>query len=162
MKQAIHPEVFETTVHCNGCDTTFTSHTTVPEITVEICSNCHPFYTGKQKLLDTAGRVDKFRARQAAATTKAGKQAKVTNKAEDPELAEIQNEIEAETVELPETAKDETAAKDHEVANDNAEEAAPEVHEDSVDAVEAEERHEAEAAADDNTEAPAESDSAEA
>lgn len=101
MKQAIHPQTFETTVHCNGCGITFTSRTTVPEITVEICSNCHPFYTGKQKLLDTAGRVDKFRARQAAATAKAESSAKKTNQAEDPDLAKIQTEIEAETVESP-------------------------------------------------------------
>ena len=67
MKTAIHPELFETTVHCNGCNTTFTTHSTVKDITVEICSNCHPFYTGKQKLIDTAGRVDKFKARQAKA-----------------------------------------------------------------------------------------------
>src|SRR5689334_13602017 len=64
MKTGIHPEVFETTVHCNGCNTTFTTHSTVKAITVEICSNCHPFYTGKQKLVDTAGRVDKFEARR--------------------------------------------------------------------------------------------------
>jgi len=67
MKTGIHPEVFETIVHCNGCNTTFTTHSTVKDINVEICSNCHPFYTGKQKLIDTAGRVDKFKARQAKA-----------------------------------------------------------------------------------------------
>ena len=67
MKTGIHPEIFETTVHCNGCNTTFTTHSTVKDINVEICSNCHPFYTGKQKLIDTAGRVDKFKARQAKA-----------------------------------------------------------------------------------------------
>ena len=71
---------------------------TVPTITVEICSNCHPFYTGKQKLLDTAGRVDKFKARQAAATKHAATTAKAKNAA-DPKLAEIQTELESETVE---------------------------------------------------------------
>ncbi len=81
MKTGIHPEVFETTVHCNGCNTTFTTHTTVKDITVEICSNCHPFYTGKQKLVDTAGRVDKFKARQAAATKHAESKAAKTKKA---------------------------------------------------------------------------------
>jgi large subunit ribosomal protein L31 len=100
MKTAIHPEYMTTKVHCNGCNTTFETHSTVPEITVEICSNCHPFYTGKQKLVDTAGRVDKFRARQAASTAKAEKIAKKANQAEAPELAEIQDELETETVEV--------------------------------------------------------------
>lgn len=62
MKANLHPDWVETKVTCLGCNTTFTSHSTVPEITVEICSNCHPFYTGKQKLVDTAGRVDRFEA----------------------------------------------------------------------------------------------------
>jgi large subunit ribosomal protein L31 len=97
MKTAIHPQVFETTVHCNGCNTTFTTHTTVPEINVEICSNCHPFYTGKQKLIDTAGRVDKFKARQAEATKRAEKRAAAQN-SKDAGLAKIQDELETETV----------------------------------------------------------------
>ena len=111
MKQAIHPEVFETTVHCNGCDTTFTTHATVKTIDVEICSNCHPFYTGKQKLLDTAGRVDRFKARQAAASKSAETKAKAKNVKEDPKLAEIQDEIQAETVEVVETPTTETPAE---------------------------------------------------
>jgi large subunit ribosomal protein L31 len=97
MKTGIHPEYIKTKVHCNGCNTTFESMSTVPEITVEICSNCHPFYTGKQRLLDTAGRVDKFNARRAQATKLQGKQANVRNKKEDPETAKIQTELESET-----------------------------------------------------------------
>jgi large subunit ribosomal protein L31 len=97
MKTGIHPEVFETTVHCNGCNTTFTTHSTVQEINVEICSNCHPFYTGKQKLIDTAGRVDKFKARQAEATKRAQTAAAKTN-SKDPEVAKIQEELQSETV----------------------------------------------------------------
>jgi large subunit ribosomal protein L31 len=100
MKAAIHPELFETKVHCNGCNTNFTLRTTVPEITVEICSNCHPFYTGKQKLIDTAGRVDKFRARQEAATKAAATEAKRQN-ARDTKAAKLQAELESETVEQP-------------------------------------------------------------
>jgi large subunit ribosomal protein L31 len=89
MKTGIHPELFETTVHCNGCNTTFTTHTTVKEISVEICSNCHPFYTGKQKLIDTAGRVDKFKARQAKAQRHTAKQLKAgTVKTEPAPAAE--------------------------------------------------------------------------
>jgi large subunit ribosomal protein L31 len=97
MKSAIHPQVYETTVHCNGCNTTFTTPTTVKEITVEICSNCHPFYTGKQKLIDTAGRVDKFKARQAQAAKLAEKAAAATSK-KDSETAKIQAELQSETV----------------------------------------------------------------
>ena len=97
MKTGIHPEVFETTVHCNGCNTTFTSHATVEKIDVEICSNCHPFYTGKQKLIDTAGRVDKFKARQAEATKRAEAKAATENK-KDPKVAKIQEELQTETV----------------------------------------------------------------
>lgn len=67
MKKGIHPEYKVTTVVCNGCNTTFKTHSTVDAITVEICSNCHPFYTGKQKLVDVAGRVDRFKAQQKAA-----------------------------------------------------------------------------------------------
>jgi len=98
MKTAIHPELFETTVHCNSCNTTFTTHSTVKEISVEICSNCHPFYTGKQKLIDTAGRVDKFKARQAKATKHAEESAAAKNK-KDAEMAKIQTELQTETVE---------------------------------------------------------------
>jgi large subunit ribosomal protein L31 len=97
MKTGLHPEVFETTVHCNGCNTTFTTHTTVKDINVEICSNCHPFYTGKQKLIDTAGRVDKFKARQAEATKRAESKAAAANQ-KDPAVAKIQKEIQTETV----------------------------------------------------------------
>jgi len=96
MKTGIHPEVFETTVHCNGCNTTFTTHSTVKEIDVEICSNCHPFYTGKQKLIDTAGRVDKFKARQAKATKHAETRAAAQNQ-KDTATAKIQEELQAAT-----------------------------------------------------------------
>ncbi len=103
MKTGIHPELMKTKVHCNGCDTTFETTSTVPEITVEICSNCHPFYTGKQKLLDTAGRVDKFNARRAEATKRQAGTAKSKSKHTEPEMAEVQTELESETVETPKT-----------------------------------------------------------
>ncbi len=67
MKAGLHPELKKTKVHCNGCGIEFTTEATVETITVDICSNCHPFYTGKQKLVDTAGRVEKFKARTEAA-----------------------------------------------------------------------------------------------
>lgn len=64
MKKGIHPEYKLATVHC-ACGNEFQTHTTIGDITVEICSQCHPFFTGKQKLIDTAGRVDKFRKKYA-------------------------------------------------------------------------------------------------
>ena len=62
MKEGIHPDYIECTVTC-GCGNTFKTRATRPSINVEVCSNCHPFYTGKQKLLDTAGRVERFQRR---------------------------------------------------------------------------------------------------
>lgn len=60
MKKGIHPEYEESTVIC-ACGNTFKTRSTKKEIRVEICSQCHPFYTGKQKFVDSAGRVEKFR-----------------------------------------------------------------------------------------------------
>ena len=62
MKENIHPEYVETTVVC-GCGETFKTRSTKPKIVVEICSKCHPFYTGEQKLVDTTGKVERFRRR---------------------------------------------------------------------------------------------------
>ena len=64
MKQGIHPEYVQATVRCS-CGKTFQTRATKSEIHVEICSNCHPFYTGKQKLVDTGGRVERFKRRYA-------------------------------------------------------------------------------------------------
>jgi large subunit ribosomal protein L31 len=62
MKEGIHPKYEESTVSC-ACGYTFKTRSTKPLIKLEICSNCHPFFTGKQKLIDTAGRVEKFQKR---------------------------------------------------------------------------------------------------
>ena len=62
MKENIHPAYGECTVRC-ACGETFTPGSTKKEVRVEICSKCHPFYTGKQKLVDTGGRVDRFKKR---------------------------------------------------------------------------------------------------
>ena len=59
MKKDIHPEYKMATVKC-ACGNTFVTRSTVGDINVEICSNCHPFFTGKQKLIDSAGRVEKY------------------------------------------------------------------------------------------------------
>ena len=60
MKSGIHPRYVNSRIVC-VCDNIIETRSTLPEIHVEICSNCHPFFTGKQKLMDTAGRVEKFR-----------------------------------------------------------------------------------------------------
>jgi large subunit ribosomal protein L31 len=62
MKDSIHPKYVSCTVTC-GCGQIFTTRATVPAINVEICSTCHPYYTGKQKFVDAAGRVEKFMRR---------------------------------------------------------------------------------------------------
>ena len=62
MKDGIHPEYKPTTVKC-ACGATFETSSTKQDIRVDICSNCHPFFTGKQKLVDTGGRVDRFKKR---------------------------------------------------------------------------------------------------
>jgi large subunit ribosomal protein L31 len=59
VKEGIHPEYVESRVLCS-CGSVFTTRSTKPEIKVEICSECHPFYTGKQKLVDAGGRVERF------------------------------------------------------------------------------------------------------
>ena len=64
MKKGIHPEYYKATIHC-ACGNTFEAGSTVKEINVEICSKCHPFFTGKQKLIDSAGRVERFRRKYA-------------------------------------------------------------------------------------------------
>ncbi len=60
MKKGIHPEYVECTVTC-ACGNTFTTRSTKKDLRVEICSKCHPFFTGKQKFVDSAGRVEKFK-----------------------------------------------------------------------------------------------------
>jgi len=62
MKDKIHPKYEESTVTCS-CGNTFKTRSTKKELKVEICSACHPFYTGKQKLVDSGGRVDRFKKR---------------------------------------------------------------------------------------------------
>jgi large subunit ribosomal protein L31 len=63
MKDGIHPEYTKCEVSCSGCGNSFETRSTMPEIKLAICGQCHPFYTGTQKLVDSAGRVDRFRKR---------------------------------------------------------------------------------------------------
>lgn len=64
MKDNIHPAYYELDVHC-ACGETWKTKATKKELRVEICSKCHPFFTGKQKLIDSAGRIDRFQQRYA-------------------------------------------------------------------------------------------------
>jgi large subunit ribosomal protein L31 len=91
MKAKIHPQWFpEAKVIC-ACGNTFTTGATVPEIHVEVCSNCHPFYTGQMKFVDTAGRVEAFKTRQAQATKKVVSK---TQKRQLKKLKKLQEEME--------------------------------------------------------------------
>jgi large subunit ribosomal protein L31 len=69
MKKKIHPETFDSKVSC-ACGHEFTTVSTKKTIKVELCSNCHPFYTGEQKLVDSAGRVEKFNRKYGKKTSK--------------------------------------------------------------------------------------------
>jgi large subunit ribosomal protein L31 len=70
MKPSVHPEYSEINVACS-CGNAFKTRSTLGhDLQVEVCSSCHPFYTGKQKIVDTAGRVDKFRKKYAAAAAR--------------------------------------------------------------------------------------------
>lgn len=109
MKKEIHPQYFTNTIITCACGRTLTTGSTVESISIELCSACHPFYTGKQKLVDTARRVEKFQSRvgkkEAAAQTRKGKKVKRAKKA-----AKIAEEKAAEAVEV-ETAKKPEAAE---------------------------------------------------
>jgi large subunit ribosomal protein L31 len=72
MRKGIHPDYVVAKVTCS-CGNSFITRSTKPEIHVELCSQCHPFYTGKQKLVDSGGRVERFR-RQAAKTQRLRRQ----------------------------------------------------------------------------------------
>lgn len=74
MKEAIHPKYFEVEARC-ACGATWKTHSTKPELHLEICSNCHPFFTGRQKLIDTEGRVDRFTKRFGAQSVEERKKA---------------------------------------------------------------------------------------
>jgi large subunit ribosomal protein L31 len=65
MKPNIHPQYVEAIVRC-ACGNTFTTRSTKPELRVDVCSNCHPYFTGEQRLVDTAGQVERFRRKLAA------------------------------------------------------------------------------------------------
>lgn len=79
MKEGIHPKYGSTRVSC-ACGNTFVTRATAPEIRVEICSSCHPFFTGRQKMVDTEGRVERFRQRYERYRKQARARAEKTSK----------------------------------------------------------------------------------
>jgi len=81
MKDSIHPEYGDMTITCLSCGSEVQTRGTQSSLQIDLCSNCHPFYTGKQRIVDTAGRVDRFNQRRAAAD-KAQKDAKKREKAQ--------------------------------------------------------------------------------
>ncbi len=87
MKADIHPQYFPKAIMKCACGHTWTGGATVPEIDVEICSNCHPFYTGKSKLIDTRGRIEKF--------TKRTQKAEEILKAKTPKKPRVKKNIKA-------------------------------------------------------------------
>lgn len=108
MKKDIHPAYFTNTVITCACGRTFTTGSTVETIHVELCSACHPFYTGKQKLVDTARRVEKFQSRagkkETVAKTRKGRKVKRAKKIR--QLAEKKAEEKAaEAIEVSEMKK---------------------------------------------------------
>lgn len=75
MKADIHPEYYETTISC-ACGTSYRTRSTKRDIKIGICAACHPFFTGEQKFVDTAGRIEKFSRRYGAMQTRVAKKAK--------------------------------------------------------------------------------------
>ena len=79
MKPEIHPKYYDVEARC-ACGATWQTRSTKPELHLEICSNCHPFFTGRQKLIDTEGRVERFTKKFGAQTVEGRKQATKENK----------------------------------------------------------------------------------
>jgi len=82
MKADIHPKYYETDVKC-GCGNTFKTRSTQEKLNVDICNACHPFYTGKLKFVDSAGRIEKFKSKFAGGTYASLKRAKKAAAAND-------------------------------------------------------------------------------
>ena len=142
MKSGIHPEYVECTVRCS-CGNTFKTRSTKSEIVVELCNECHPFYTGQQKFVDTGGRVQRFAdkfggAAQAALEREAAKKAARAKKAEEEQAkraaereakaaakakraAEFEKKAAAEAAKAPAEAPAEEAATEAEATEAAAE-----------------------------------------
>lgn len=143
MKQGIHPQYVECTVTCS-CGNTFKTHATVSEMKVELCNECHPFYTGQQKFVDTGGRVQRFadkfggaaaaqlkkaeeakaakaaKAAEAEAARKAAAEAKAAAKAKRAAEYAAKAEAEAEAAKAAAAAEAEAPAEEAPAAEENA------------------------------------------
>jgi large subunit ribosomal protein L31 len=86
VKEGIHPKYYEVEARC-ACGATWKTRSTKPELHLEICNNCHPFFTGRQKLVDTEGRVERFTKRFGAQTSETRKAAAKASKAKKPVAA---------------------------------------------------------------------------
>ena len=108
MKAKIHPKYFETTITC-ACGNKIETRATIKDLKVEICSACHPFFTGKQKLIDTAGRVERFRRKyehfeKKKAESKGVKpEVKAEGRGTKPEAKEEKAEVKEAKAEVKET-----------------------------------------------------------
>lgn len=131
MKQGIHPEYVECTVHCT-CGNTFVTKSTKSELKVDICSACHPFFTGTQKLIDTGGRVQRFADKYGSAKDMVAQRAAAAKAAKAAKIAEAEAAKKAER-EAKAAAKAERAAA---YAAKAAEEAAAAPVEEAAEAVE--------------------------
>ena len=109
MKKDIHPDYVECTVTCS-CGNTFKTHATKPELKIDICNVCHPFYTGTQKLIDTGGRVQRFSDRFGSATDLV-KEREAKKKAERAAKLEAEAKAKAEAKAEKAKVKEERAAK---------------------------------------------------
>lgn len=131
MKQGIHPDYMECTVRCT-CGNTFVTRSTKPELRVDICSACHPFFTGTQKLIDTGGRVQRFTDKFGSAKEKVAQREAAKKAAKAAKVAEAEAAKKAER-EAKAAAKAERAAA---YAAKAAEEAAAAPAEEVAEAVE--------------------------
>jgi large subunit ribosomal protein L31 len=86
VKAGIHPKLYDVVARC-ACGATWKTRSTKPELHLEICNSCHPFFTGRQKLVDTEGRVERFTKRFGAQTTESRKQAAAAKTKKQPAAA---------------------------------------------------------------------------
>ncbi len=92
MKQSIHPKYDDTTVTC-ACGHTFTTRSTRQNLRLDVCSNCHPFYTGEQRIVDTAGQVDRFMRKLQTAQTKQSQIGQRRETKQEPKKRSLYQEV---------------------------------------------------------------------
>jgi large subunit ribosomal protein L31 len=110
MKKGIHPEYHDVTVVC-ACGNTFKTRSTKKDLRVEICAECHPFFTGKQKLIDTAGRVERFQRRYTPSQEQSAQRALRDKKKKERDLARTEARRKPEVRPKPKVEKAEKPEK---------------------------------------------------